>query len=529
MSTIKKTRSVIFDYGQQLGRSIMLPIAVLPVAGLFLGISAALSSGPVKAAYPVLANTTLQAVLLIMNAVGNGVFTALPLIFAIGIAVGLAKGEKGVAGLSAVVGFFAMNTTLNAILVITKVLPVAAGVDQRLLGIGSSYGILTLQMGTFAGILVGIITAIVHNKFYKTKLPDVLAFFGGSRFVPIVNTFVFVIVGAIMYFVWPPIGQSIASLGKWVANLGILGAFMYGLILRSFYIFGLHHVFYLPFWTTAVGGSLMVGGKMVDGFQNIFMAQLADPNTTQFFRNVALFNSGRYIHMLFTMPAICFAMYRAIPTKEKRRAAFGFIFSIAFTCLVTGVTEPISFALLFASPILFGMEVITFALGFVAAALANITIGSTFSAGLIEYFLFGVMQGNAKTNFLLVIVIGIPFAVLNYFAFKFVIEKLNLKTPGRDDEEITESEKNLSSNYDSSMAAAVINGLGGIANIVSIDNCATRLRVTVLDETKIEKGILKTTGANAVVIHGKQIQAIYGPKVINIRMDVDDYIASLNK
>ncbi|MFC5466386.1 PTS transporter subunit EIIC [Lederbergia graminis] len=513
------------DFGQRLGKAILLPIAILPVAGLFLGISAALSGQAVLEAYPILDNTVLQAILSIMNAAGNGVFSALPLIFAVGIASGLVKGDKGTASLAAVVGYFVLILTINALLKATGTIA-PADADPRQYGQGMQFGVLTLQMGVFGGILTGIVTAFVHNRFYKTKLPEFLAFFGGSRFVPIVNTFVFVLVGALMYVIWPMIGNGIAAFGEVASGLGVVGAFLYGIMLRTLYLLGLHHVFYLPFWTTAAGGVMEVNGVVYEGFQTIFLAQLSDPNTTKFFENLALFNSGRYFHMMFGMPAIAFAMYKAIPKGPKRKATMGFLISIALTSFITGVTEPISFALLFASPILFVAEALLFALAFVLAAVMNITIGSTFSAGVIEFLLFGVFQGNAKTGYLWVILLGIPVAIVYYFVFKTLILKLNAKTPGRD-ETINEEEMKIQSTYESGQAAAIIAALGGMENITDIDNCATRLRVSVVKPDKIDPDALKATGALNTVVRGNAIQVIYGPKVNIIKSDIDEYIETL--
>lgn len=520
-------KDLLMGFGQKLGKAILLPVAILPVAGLLLGVSSALSGQAVIDTYPILGNTVLQAVLQIMNAAGSGVFNALPLIFAVGIAIGLAKKEKGPAALAAVVGYFVLIITINSLLTITgDIAP--PDVDPRAFGQGSQFGVLTLQMGVFGGILTGIVTGFIHNRFYNIKLPEMLAFFGGSRFVPIVNTFVFLIVGAMMYIIWPLIGNGIASFGEFATGLGTLGSFLYGLMLRTLYLFGLHHVFYLPFWTTAAGGTLEVGGQVYEGFQTIFLAQLSDPETTKFFGNLALFNSGRYLHMMFGMLGIVFAMYKAIPAGPKRKATAGFLLSVGLTAFVTGVTEPISFALLFASPILFAAEAILFALSFVLASLANITIGSTFSAGLVEFLLFGVFQGNDKTNFLWVILLGIPVAIVYYFVFKFLILKLNAKTPGRDDEEVTEQESAHQASNADGQAKTIIEGLGGFENITEIDNCATRLRVSVVKPDKINASLLKQTGAMNTVVRGKAIQVIYGPKVNIIRGEIDDYIQENN-
>lgn len=514
-----------FGMVQKLGKAILLPIATLPVAGLFLGISAALTNGSVTKAYPILATPALQAFLQILNAIGNSVFVALPLIFAVGIAVGLAKADKGTAGLSAVVGYFVLIITINALLKVTHRLA-GPDVDPRLLGQGAQFGIMTLQMGVFGGVLAGIYTAFVHNRFYKLKLPEFLAFFGGSRSVPIITTFVGGVFGVIMFFIWPAIGNGIIAFGTLTSQSGIFGAFLYGLVLRTLYVFGLHHVFYLPFWTTAIGGTAIVAGKAVDGWQSIFLAQLADPNTTHFFGNIALYNSGRYIHMLFTLPAICLAIYHSIPDKKKRKKTLGFIISIALTCFITGVTEPISFALLFANPILFIVEALLFAAAFLVTAVAGVTIGSTFSAGLIEFLLFGVFQGNGKTGFIWIIILGIPFAIATYFIYRFLISKLNAKTPGREDDDESE-ELNIKSSYQSGQAANIIAALGGMKNIDDIDNCATRLRVNIKKIDEVDLEALKKTGAHNTLVRGKSLQVIYGPAVNLIRVEIDEYVESL--
>jgi PTS system maltose and glucose-specific IIC component len=288
-------------------------------------------------------------------------------------------------------------------------------------------------------------------------------------------------------------------------------------------------VFYLPFWTTSAGGTLQVGGKVYEGFQNIFLAQLSDSHTTKFFGNLALFNSGRYFHMMFGMPAAAFAMYKAIPAGPKRKATAGFLLSIGLTSFVTGVTEPLSFALLFASPFLFVIEAVLFALVFVVAALLHITIGSTFSAGAIEFLLFGVFQGNAKTGYLWILALGIPIAVAYYFIFKTAILKLNAKTPGRDDAGDSEENK-LNSAYkiDSGQSKVIIAALGGMSNITDIDNCATRLRVSVLKPDVIDAAALKSAGAYNTIVRGKSVQVIFGPKVNLVRAEIDEYIESIS-
>ena len=517
-----------FNLGQKLGKAILLPIAILPVAGLLLGVSAALSNPVIVKTYPALNHVAIQAVFKIMNAAGNGVFSALPLIFAVGIAVGLAKADKGTAGLASVIGYLIMNCTINALLTITgKIAP--KDIDPKLFGQGNILGTVTLQTGIFGGIVIGLMVAYLHNKYYQKKLPTYLAFFGGSRFGPIVTSVAALAAGAVLFFIWPFFGALFASAGVLVNKTGILGAFIYGFILRLLLPLGLHHVFYLPFWTTALGGTLEVGGKSVEGFQAIFLAQLGDPDTAKFFGNLAKFNSGRYLHIMIGLPAVCLAMYRAIPDKKRRIATMGFLLSAALTSFITGVTEPIDFALLFASPVLYLVSCVYFALCFVITTVADITIGSTFSAGVIEFLLFGVMQGNAKTGYLYLLLIGIPLFFVYYFSFKFMIQKFNYKTPGRGDEsdDVMMDDGKGGNVTDGKKEQAIIDGLGGLENIVDLDNCATRLRVTLKDGTKVNEPKLKGTGAVGIISKGNSIQVVYGPTVNIIKNDLEAYIKSI--
>jgi PTS system maltose and glucose-specific IIC component len=517
-----------FNLGQKLGKAILLPIAILPVAGLLLGVSAALSNPVIVKTYPALNHVVIQAVFKIMNAAGNGVFSGLPLIFAVGIAVGLAKADKGTAGLASVIGYLIMNCTINALLTITgKIAP--KDIDPKLFGQGNILGTVTLQTGIFGGIIIGLMVAYLHNKYYQKKLPTYLAFFGGSRFVPIVTSVAALGAGTVLFFIWPFFGALFASAGILVNKTGILGAFIYGFILRLLLPLGLHHVFYLPFWTTALGGTLEVGGTNVEGFQAVFLAQLGDPDTVKFFGNLAKFNSGRYLHIMIGLPAVCLAMYRSIPDKKRRIATVGFLLSAALTSFITGVTEPIDFALLFASPVLYLVSCVYFALCFVITTVADITIGSTFSAGVIEFFLFGVMQGNAKTGYLYLLLIGIPLFFIYYATFKFMITKFNYKTPGRGDESDDVSMDDMGSGKvtDGKREQAIIDGLGGLENIIDLDNCATRLRVTVKDGNIISEPKLKGTGAVGIIKKGNSVQVVYGPTVNIIKNDLEAYIKSI--
>ncbi|SEL30827.1 PTS system IIB component, Glc family /PTS system IIC component, Glc family [Carnobacterium iners] len=505
-----------FEKAQQFGKSFMLPIAILPAAGLLLGIGGALSNPNTVLAYPVLDVSWLQALFTIMSSAGSIVFANLSVIFAVGVAIGLARYDKGTAALAALIGFLVMHATTNAILGLNGSL-----VTENLAAVGQgvTLGIQTLESGVFGGILVGIMASYLHNRFYKIELPQYLGFFGGSRFVPIITSFGAIILGSIMYFVWPLFQNVIFSIGDIVNATGYIGTFFYGFILRLLGPFGLHHIFYLPFWQTALGGTLEVGGNLVQGTQNIFFAQLADPATTQFFEGTSRFMSGRFITMMFGLVGAAFAIYQTAK-PENKKVVGGLMLSAALTSFLTGITEPLEFSFLFIAPALYVVHAFFDGLAFMLAHIFEITIGQTFSGGFIDFILFGVLQGNAKTNWITVILIGIFWFFLYYFVFKFLILKFNFKTPGRTDElEVAENKENYEGR-----ALNIIHALGGEENIVNVDNCATRLRITVKDGKKVNKEALKETGSKGVLIRGNGIQIICGPQVTVIKNEVTEIL-----
>lgn len=507
----------IFSKAQAFGKSFMLPIAILPAAGLLLGIGGALSNPNTINAYPFLNISWLQYLFNIMASAGDIVFANLPILFAVGVAVGLAKNDKGTAGLAAVIGFFIMHATINAMLLINGSL---AEDNLAAVGQGMTVGIQSLETGVFGGIIVGILASILHNKYYKINLPQFLGFFGGSRFVPIITSLFAIILGIAMYFVWPPIQSLIFSAGDIVTGTGYIGTFFFGFILRLLGPFGLHHIFYLPFWQTGLGGSLEVAGEMIQGTQNIFFAQLADPDVEKFYEGTSRFMSGRFITMMFGLLGASLAIYRTAKPKNKKVVG-GLMLSAGLTSFFTGITEPIEFSFLFVAPLLYLIHAFFDGLAFMMADIFSITIGQTFSGGFIDYILFGVLQGNDKTHFLFVIPIGIIWFFIYYLTFSFLIKKLKLKTPGREDEG---EEKTMITDADDK-TIALAKGLGGKQNISELDNCATRLRVTLNDIEKIDDTLIKSTGPNGVIKKGNGIQIVYGPQVSNIKNDLEEYLA----
>ena len=535
----------IFGVLQRVGRSFMLPIAILPVAGLLLGIGSSFTNATTIETYGLTKllgdGTVLHALLVIMNKVGSAVFDNLPLIFAVGVAIGMAKKEKEVSALSAVIAYFVMNTAINAMLTITgQILDDGSIAESVLEGtITSVCGIQSLQMGVFGGIIVGLGVAALHNRFYRIQLPSALSFFGGTRFVPIISTIVYMFVGILLYFVWPVVQNGIYALGSLVTGSGYVGTLIFGLIKRALIPFGLHHVFYMPFWQTAVGGTMEVAGQMVQGGQNIFFAQLADSaNIAHFSADATRYFSGEFIFMIFGLPGAALAMYQCAK-PEKKKAAGGLLLSAALACMATGITEPLEFSFLFVAPALFAVQVVLAGSAYMIAHMLNIAVGLTFSGGFLDFFLFGILQGNEKTSWMRIIPVGIIYFCLYYFIFKFMIKKFDFKTPGREDDDTetklytkadvnarkeAQTDGTTSADKEDARSEAITRGLGGKKNISDVDCCATRLRCTVHEPGRVNDSILKATGASGVVHKGNGVQVIYGPNVTVIKSNLEDYL-----
>ena len=523
----------IFGILQRVGRSFMLPIAILPVAGLLLGVGGSLTNETMLETYGLLnamgPGTIPYAIFTVMSKAGDIVFGNLPIIFAIGVAIGMAKKEKEVAALSAAIAFFIMHASINALITIT------GGAEEMLSGATASVvGITSLQMGVFGGIIVGLGVAALHNRFYKIELPQVLSFFGGTRFVPIISALVYTGVGIVMFFVWPIIQSGIYAVGNVVLNSGYAGTWVYGLMERLLIPFGLHHVFYLPFWQTALGGTMEIQGVLVEGAQNIFFAQLADPNVTKFAVSATRFMSGKFPLMIFGLPGAALAMYRTAK-PEKRKLVGGLLLSAALTSMLTGITEPLEFTFLFVAPLLYGIHCVLAGAAYMLMHIFEVGVGMTFSGGIIDLTLFGIIQGNAKTNWIWVVIVGIVYFIVYYLLFHFLIVKLDLKTPGRDDSEEVklyrrsdvEARKNAANSErkaEDEMSEQICNGLGGKKNISDVDCCATRLRCTVHKAELVNDELLKSTGASGVIHKGNGVQIIYGPRVTVIKSNFEDYL-----
>ena len=555
----KKKDSRLFGVLQRVGRAFMLPIALLPIAGLLLGIGSSLTNEAMLEAYNLTGilgpGTVAYSILTVLSNVGSIIFGNLPIIFAMGVALGMAEAEKGTATLSAAIAFFVMHETISTLLTLTGRLDSGEMLEGS---IAEVVGIRSLEMGVFGGIIVGLGVAALHNKFYKIKLPTVISFFGGTRFIPIISTVVYTLVGVLMFFVWPYIQQAIFALGNLVLNSGYIGTLVYGFIERILIPFGLHHVFYLPFWQTGLGGSAVIDGALVYGAQNIFFAELASPNTQVFSVAATRFMSGKFPLMIFGLPGAALAMYTTA-RKEKKKVAGGLLLSAAVTAMVTGITEPLEFTFLFVAPMLYVFHSLLAGVSYMLMHVLNVGVGMTFSGGLIDLFLFGILPGTAKTNWLMIPLVGLVYFVGYYTLFRVAIKKFDYLTPGREADTVetrlytrsdVEERKRgghhagrpvtegayamaeVAKEPELSDAAVgteptplvILRGLGGRENIVSLDACATRLRVTVKDPDAVSDQLLKLSGALGVIRRGDGVQVVYGPQVSVIKSELEDYI-----
>lgn len=523
----------VFGVLQRVGRSFMLPIALLPVAGLLLGIGSSFTNPTTLETYH-LTNAIhegglLYTILDIMSKTGSIVFDNLAILFAMGVAIGMAKKEKEVAALSGAIAYLIMNTAISTLI------DANGGVDNMTANSTTKVlGITTLQMGVFGGILVGLGVAILHNRFYKVQLPQVLSFFGGTRFVPIVCSIVYLIVGIIMFYIWPLVQSGISQLGRLVLQSGYIGTWIYGILERALIPFGLHHVFYMPFWQTELGGSMVIDGVTVQGAQNIFFSELASKSTEHFSVSATRFMSGKFPFMIFGLPASAFAMYRTA-RPEKKKVVGGLLLSAGLTSMLTGITEPLEFTFLFVAPIMYAVHCVLAGLSYMLMHIFNVGVGMTFSGGIIDLVLFGILQGNQKTNWIWIVIVGVVYAIVYYFVFYFMITKFNFKTPGREaeDEETKlytrkdmNTKKNTASinnNFDR-VSALILKGLGGKDNLSDIDCCATRLRVTVINPNLVVDSLLKESGASGVIHKGNGVQIVYGPQVSVVKSNLEDFL-----
>ena len=509
----------LFSLLQRIGQSFMLPIALLPIAGIFLGIGSSLTNTNMLAAYHLKGlmgpGTAPYILFSLLNSAGSIIFDNLPILFAVGVAIGMARTEKATAALSGIVAFFVMHSTIGSLITYTgRSHSFLTGATTEIVGITS------LQMGVFGGIIVGLGVAALHNRFYKIELPKVFSFFGGTHFIPIISAITYVGIGILMFYIWPPIQILINDAGKLVLMSGYGGTFVYGLLERALIPFGLHHVFYMPFWQTAVGGRELVNGQLIEGAQNIFFAELASPDTSHFSVAATRFMSGKFPLMMFGLPGAALAMYTCA-RPENKKAVGSLLLSAAISSAVTGITEPLEFAFLFVAPPLYVIHCAFAGLSYMLMHMLNVGIGMTFSGGFLDFFLFGILQGNTKTSWLHVIPVGILYFIVYFTVFRVMILKFNYQTPGH------EKDNAAPVNNADNKSQQILDGLGGLENISDLSCCATRLRVTLHRPSKLNKEKLLATGAAAVVANGDGVQVVYGPEVTVIHARLQDYIAQI--
>lgn len=509
----------LFSLLQRIGQSFMLPIALLPIAGIFLGIGSSLTNTNMLAAYHLKGlmgpGTAPYILFSLLNSAGSIIFDNLPILFAVGVAIGMARSEKAIAALSSIVAFFVMHSTIGSLITYTgRSHSFLTGATTEIVGITS------LQMGVFGGIIVGLGVAALHNRFYKIELPKVFSFFGGTHFIPIISAITYVGIGILMFYIWPPIQILINDAGKLVLMSGYGGTFVYGLLERALIPFGLHHVFYMPFWQTAVGGRELVNGQLIEGAQNIFFAELASPDTSHFSVAATRFMSGKFPLMMFGLPGAALAMYTCA-RPENKKAVGSLLLSAAISSAVTGITEPLEFAFLFVAPPLYVIHCAFAGLSYMLMHMLNVGIGMTFSGGFLDFFLFGILQGNTKTSWLHVIPVGILYFIVYFIVFRVMILKFNYQTPGH------EKDNAAPVNNADNKSQQILDGLGGLENISDLSCCATRLRVTLHRPSKLNKEMLLATGAAAVVANGDGVQVVYGPEVTVIHARLQDYIAQI--
>lgn len=533
----------MFKQLQKIGKSFMLPIAILPAAGLLLGIGGALSNPTTVKTYPVLDNIVLQGVFQVMSGAGSVVFENLAVLLSVGLCIGLARREKGTAALAGLVGYFVMTGTIDQLLKITN--PDGSPIDTGVVG----------------SLVIGAVAVWLHNRYYNIQLPAVLGFFGGSRFVPIVTAFAAILVGVVFFLIWPPIQNALVSAGGWISAAGPVGTFIYGFLLRLSGAVGLHHMIYPLFWYTPLGGTEMVAGAQVQGAQNIFFAQLADPAHQGLFTEGTKYFAGRFATMMFGLPGAALAMWHCVP-KSRRAKYTGLFLSVALTSFITGITEPLEFMFLFVAPLLYVWHALLDGLSFLVADLLQIRIGNTFSGGAIDFTLFGIMQGNDRTHWLLVIPIGLLWFAIYYFSFRFFITRFNLATPGRredtiaaatddiataagtrgTDGDVTATEpsadgatavtsggvatatKAAGKNDLHRQAVEVLDALGGESNIQDVDACITRLRVSVNDPTRVNKARITGLGAAAVLEVSGGVQAVFGARAVLLKSEINEIL-----
>ncbi|WP_280769520.1 glucose-specific PTS transporter subunit IIBC [Salipaludibacillus daqingensis] len=495
---------------QKVGRSLMLPVALLPAAGILLAFGDAMQNPDMIARFAFLDTAWVALMAEMMQEAGGVIFGNLALLFAVGVAIGLSGGD-GVAGLAAIIGYLIMNMTMSVI----------SGVQPEMVADNPAFanvlGIPTLQTGVFGGIIAGLLGAYMYNKYYNIELPSYLGFFAGKRFVPIVTAASAILIGVAMNFLWPFAQDGLNTFSVFMTESNrTLATFIFGVIERALIPFGLHHIFYSPFWFE-FGSYTNAAGDVIRGDQQIFFNQIRDGAEL----TAGAFMTGKFPFMMFGLPAAALAIYHCARPDQKKLVA-GIMGSAALTSFLTGITEPIEFSFLFVAPLLFAVHTIFAGLSFMTMHLLDVQIGMTFSGGVIDFFLYGILPG--RTEWWLVIPVGLVFAVIYYFGFRFAITKFNLMTPGREEANGDDEQAGNKKAGNTELPFEVLKAFGGKENLTYLDACITRLRISVEDVSKVDKDRLKKLGASGVMQIDKNIQAIFGPRSETIKGQMEDII-----
>lgn len=464
---------------QRLGKSLMLPVACLPIGGILMGIGYWIDPAGWGA-------NNLAALLLIKA--GGILIDNMAILFALGVAIGMSKDQEGTSALAGIISWLTVQTMLGV------------GVVQLIMGVEADAvpAAFTKINNQFIGILCGLIAAWCYNKFYKTNMPDFLGFFAGRRFVPIMTVVTTLVACIPLYFVWPVVYSFLVNVGETILGMGAIGAGIYGFLNRLLIPIGMHHALNSVFWFDVA--NIYDIGKFWGTVDGGVLGQ------------TGMYQAGFFPVMMFGLPGAALAMYHtAKPAKKK--IAGGILLSAALCAFFTGVTEPLEFSFMFLAPGLYFAHAVLTGISVAVVAALPIRAGFQFSAGFVDWFLS--FKAPFAMNPILLIPIGLAFFVIYYVVFRIMIVKLNLKTPGREDDD-NSAEMNIqlgSDNY-AAMAKAILEGVGGAENVTSVDNCITRLRLEVKDRLLVDEKKLKASGAAGVVRPGKtSVQVIIGPKV----------------
>lgn len=506
---------------QKLGKSLMGPLSIIVAAGLLLGLASTLLNPNVFG--NALANVGfVNDFVSLINALAGGLFGLLPILFCMSVAQGMSREDKEVATFASIIGFILFHTTIRFFLGLKGVNAETASIEY-LMGQGMSaleatqknaaydtvMGIFTYRMSIFGGIIVGLWTAMIHNRFHETQLPTAFSFFSGKRFVPIMMVVTIPFLAIVMFFVWPLFNMVINGFGALLASAGAFGTFIYGFLERLLIPTGLHHILNQLIRFTPIGGSAMIDGQQVSGALNIFNTLLmqAEPDMDVMRQATRFLTQGTHPFMVFGLPAACYAMYKTALPKNKQKVK-GILLAAGLTSLFTGITEPIEFSFFFISPLLWLFHAFMAGMSFLINTLLGVCIGNA-GGGLIDLMLFGVLRGP-QTKWLLNVVIGLIYAVIYFFVFKWAIVKFNIKTPGREDE----TDEVVDTDEVTELGNGIMDALGGKENILEIDNCISRLRLVLKDTSIVNDALLKRTGSLGIIkINENNIQVVYGTKV----------------